>query len=537
MLKLPGNIEFTEADLILGLGYKFWIKAIDEKGVINVEQSISLIHSLELKLFDPAAQQFQKNIVDNNHDLECSKFLNQIVYKGIENSNNDAIILVLGFKFWQKIVISCHVRKIKQCNEILGSLKEFLINVDETEPKSIKTFEDSVIHSEDEHLISSVDIDEKKIVVENKDAIFDEHFLEYVADTIPVKISIRKKKGARRKMVEEEKLEYILKRHKPQNKKGTVNVKVICDYCKQVFPSYTSTSLHIDIAHPLKKLEFDEKYKIFKCVIEDCQRLFYSKRDILSHYKRDHRELDQDNTLPISVNGVIIERKCKICGVGSRKINGSMEDHIEYHHGKRRKLHKCALCGIEFHFKRFLDTHLKYHDSKVPTTVCKDCGLETETVEDMRRHIYRKKPKKKPQKSSVNCLYCDYIAETQRECNNHMCKEHDHDPLFCDICGFRANGSKNMYIHKRSSHTEKIKCKYCDKTISRSGYHWHMRENHPEKFLKCSECDKQFLEQQTLDDHMNGHLLLRPHKCQFCGRGFQAMIHKEKHLKLCQKKP
>ena len=60
MLKLPGNIEFTEADLILGLGYKFWIKAIDEKGVINVEQSISLIHSLELKLFDPAAQQFHK---------------------------------------------------------------------------------------------------------------------------------------------------------------------------------------------------------------------------------------------------------------------------------------------------------------------------------------------------------------------------------------------------------------------------------------------------------------------------------------------
>ena len=115
---MPGDIEFTEADFILGLGYKFWIRAINEKRIIDVEQSLNLIQSLELKLFDPVAQ-FYPNIVDSNHDLECSQFLNQMVKEGKENSNIAAIILILGFKFWQKIVTSYHIRKIHQCNEIL----------------------------------------------------------------------------------------------------------------------------------------------------------------------------------------------------------------------------------------------------------------------------------------------------------------------------------------------------------------------------------------------------------------------------------
>jgi len=116
-----------------------------------------------------------------------------------------------------------------------------------------------------------------------------------------------------------------------------------------------------------------------------------------------------------------------------------------------------------------------------------------------------------------------------------MYKEHDHNPLFCDICGFKANGGKRMYDHKKSAHSEKIKCQYCDKVMSFNGFQWHVRQNHEDKLLQCSKCGMRFLEQQNLDDHMNWHLLLRPHKCQFCPRAFHKLIDKEKHLRICLK--
>merc|ERR1712098_6478 len=131
-----------------------------------------------------------------------------------------------------------------------------------------ETLEESVIHSQDEHLESSIDIYENK--VEEEDLMDHHPDLENETD-VPVKIKIKKDPGARRRKDEKEKLEDIIKRYKPLTSQID---KRVCDYCKQVFPSFHALGLHIDIDHPLKKEEFDKKYKIYKCVIDACQKLF-----------------------------------------------------------------------------------------------------------------------------------------------------------------------------------------------------------------------------------------------------------------------
>merc|ERR1712098_414341 len=109
-----------------------------------------------------------------------------------------------------------------------------------------ETLEESVIHSQDEHLESSIDIYENK--VEEEDLMDHHPDLENETD-VPVNIKI----------------------YKPLTSQID---KRVCDYCKQVFPSFHALGLHIDIDHPLKKEEFDKKYKIYKCVIDACQKLF-----------------------------------------------------------------------------------------------------------------------------------------------------------------------------------------------------------------------------------------------------------------------
>ena len=539
MLKLPFDIEFDEADFVLGLGYKFWIRAIDEKRITDVEQSLNLIQS-----FPVSQNLYQNNFDDDNYNLECSKFITQMLEEGTNNTNIEVIILVLGFKFWQKIVQSVPIKSAQKCIEILENFNESIVR---SETKKFEEF--YVEKSESNNEIDSLSISHMIKVEMNEDVgleddlpVLDDPLQEEnIAQAVPVKIEeLKKKRKGRWRKGEKElakkivKLESIVRRDKPTKKKG---LNASCDYCEKTFSSYNTLGLHVDVDHHSMKEEFDKKYKVFKCVLEDCQETFYQKSMLLFHYKRQHKEEDKNSSLAICVNGVIIERVCKICGEALMEHNlQAMEDHIEYKHGLKRKLHKCLECGTEFHFKIHLERHLKHHDEKVPSTVCKDCGLVTETVADMRRHRYRKHPKKQPPKPRVNCIYCDFVAETPHKCKTHMYKVHDHDALFCDICGFKANGPDYMWRHKQKSHSVKFKCDYCDKILtSKQNYQWHVRKNHEHMLLQCSKCDKRFLEQQTLDDHMNGHLLLRPHKCQFCGRGFQTLVAKERHLKLCLK--
>ena len=159
MLKLPFDIEFDEADFVLGLGYKFWIKAIDEKRITDVEQSLNLIQS-----FPVSQNLYQNNFDGDNYNLECSKFITQMLEEGTNNTNIEVIILVLGFKFWQKIVQSVPIKSAQKCIEILENFNESIVR---SETKKIEEF--YVEKSESYNEIDSLSISHMIKVEMNED--------------------------------------------------------------------------------------------------------------------------------------------------------------------------------------------------------------------------------------------------------------------------------------------------------------------------------------------------------------------------------
>ena len=52
------------------------------------------------------------------------------------------------------------------------------------------------------------------------------------------------------------------------------------------------------------------------------------------------------------------------------------------------------------------------------------------------------------------------------------------------------------------------------------------------KHYKCTECDKSFINKDTLSKHMSAHLEERNFKCGKCGKLFKRLSHVREHIKI-----
>ena len=145
-----------------------------------------------------------------------------------------------------------------------------------------------------------------------------------------------------------------------------------------------------------------------------------------------------------------------------------------------------------------------------------------------------------PENISLRCKYCDIEATTPSYLLRHMFEEHDHNAIFCHLCGEKCMGKTRMQYHIDYVHTKikQYKCQLCDldfQTKKGLGRHHRLKHTHIKDRYICQECGKGFDAKQTLDWHMNVHLGLKPYKCEFCGQGFQnpsnMITHKKKSCK------
>ena len=78
-----------------------------------------------------------------------------------------------------------------------------------------------------------------------------------------------------------------------------------------------------------------------------------------------------------------------------------------------------------------------------------------------------------------------------------------------------------MKAHVRKAHN-KQPCTVCGKMYDSYNLKMHMN-THLEEHLrpyKCQICNKAFVREVYLKDHMNIHTGKKPHKCRYCGRTF-----------------
>jgi len=98
---------------------------------------------------------------------------------------------------------------------------------------------------------------------------------------------------------------------------------------------------------------------------------------------------------------------------------------------------------------------------------------------------------------------------------------HDHLAEFCDKCGYKGLGNRDLARHLEC-HNENscMECKHCGKGFkSKRNLDRHIQTAHTldsTKKFQCNQCGKGFITNQNLEDHMSMHLGLKPHKCE-CG--------------------
>merc|ERR1712243_252589 len=171
-------------------------------------------------------------------------------------------------------------------------------------------------------------------------------------------------------------------------------------------------------------------------------------------------------------------------------------------HGLGSKLFKCDLCDKKFTYRSKLKTHVQKQAEVPDMSLCPICGKNITSKSAMKKHIASHQRSVNAD-TNLKCDQCDYVGKTVGYLTRHMFDDHDHNAFFCHLCGKKCKG-KNGITH-------------------------HMDLNH--------STEKGFDTKKTLEGHINMHLGLKPHKCEFCGQGFQNSSNLRAHKrKSCQKK-
>ena len=242
---------------------------------------------------------------------------------------------------------------------------------------------------------------------------------------------------------------------------------------------------------------------------------------------------------------------CKVCG--KAYVKNTLRIHM-------RDAHKQ---NISFRPERKYDEVPKgLEDEEVP---CFECGKLVRR-KHMKSHRVAQHENKKCPKCSINikvtefdqhhcnpvamvCNICGKSFKNEVRLNRHVSAIHDKndkDPnlgkYYCDICGRTLKTETHLKLHKYNVH-ENETCPHCGYTGRRNQVKYHIEQNHMERKIKCSDCDKEFISKKKLEQHtMNVHIKAYPYHCRYdCGMKYNDPSNRncherKKHGKVFEKK-
>ena len=166
--------------------------------------------------------------------------------------------------------------------------------------------------------------------------------------------------------------------------------------------------------------------------------------------------------------------------------------------------------------------------------VCHICGKEG-TQKSMHQHMHRHKMEKDP----LRCPYsrCGTLFTSEEETRLHVANSHlRRQQLFCEICGFLCKSKGQLRTHVQVVHKKMsldIKCTECDKIfINHSAMSRHRYVVHfPDKF-KCNVCKKSFGTSGQLRRHEEVHSGERGFQCDECGRKLRKKEDLDDHKRI-----
>ncbi|XP_075982771.1 uncharacterized protein LOC142981008 [Anticarsia gemmatalis] len=313
---------------------------------------------------------------------------------------------------------------------------------------------------------------------------------------------------------------------------------VACDKCNVRCPDKATLEEHIKKVH---------ERDIFLC--PHCNKEFVRQSHVIRHMAQSgcdgntvfayaceicNSTFSRKDNLAVHIRLQHIFRKeyyCKYC-LFSTKNFSKLINHWHKNHAETPDQYQCNECGKWISSRAAMTKHLEIHGTKKYS--CEVCSYTTFTVEVMRRHVLTHVDDK-PHK----CTLCDKSYIQRAQLQRHLEK---HTGNMCTLCGATFTSRAKMLIHLRSHMgLEKLLCpiKTCQyhtkEFINEASLNNHLNVHLDVKPFSCEVCDKTFHSEVNLRRHLDTHTLDRPRRCMYCVsarayvRGEQLMRHVRKH--------
>ena len=465
-----GNIHLSgEKDrtfkMILALGFKFWMKTVEEQNIKYLSQCDMIINYLEGFLSDielnitPTIQD-SPNIIKfvkaelpdikpkrelKTEDDEDYSFINDI--GGPDNSYDDA-------DDDDQIGLSRRLSKIDNLNKevdgenlsfadnlkLYSNVKDFMVKGERINckycPKSFKSIKCLGTHVGVNHT-------EKKEKFEAKFRIFK-------CLTLECKSAFYNKKQLRKHLSETH--DYTQR----PGKKGSELQTHTCEICNKSFSKRKNL-----YKHKQRHNKKDEG----ESLCSECGRYFDSLKEMKKHKRRMHRKPGSGLKVKIEDLPPSSTLICPDCGdVIKKRDKGNA--HLTYHQFKVHGIGGvcCEQCGKKFFSKAALEKHRVVHIS-VATLACDVCGKMFKDKNRLDIHIQSQHSLDEDRK--FQCNQCVKGFMSRQVYDGHMNMHLGLKPHKCEQCGEGFQNHSNLAAHIRRTHLNiKRKSQWIKKTTS-----------------------------------------------------------------------
>ena len=343
--------------------------------------------------------------------------------------------------------------------------------------------------------------------------------------------------------------EYNSKYKKSVDNDKNVSVLLKCEHCDKSYKKPLTLTLHLRKTHGVEKTNWE---------CEFCGKIYNNAGGLTSHRLDNHINIGNwgcdkcpmvfktKTRYVCHIRSMHTKRPCKVCGkeFGVRQ----MRKHIKamdcfkeqtknatlqnYHDTKALKLHEDIKDKLTHESKH--ENNIEYEKSVDNVSVLLNCELCDKSYEKPLNLKIHLRNAHGVEKTNWECEFCGKVYNNAGGLTSHRLDNHiDIGHWTCDKCPLVFK-TKNRYVcHVRSTHTKRP-CEVCGKVFGARQMRLHILQEHTEDSKKpyiCSVCNKGFIDNDRLGQHMNIHTGNKPFICQYCGKGFASKRNMKTHVK------